>query len=118
MSGIRFSQDRTHGPRIYLRDAVSFACGNQEIGRALSELVSGIDESLFDLSVPLCMQHGDLSQDNLIYGKSEGITRYWWIDWEHDDNRVFFYDVFFYMLNAAFCSNDRRSMELYLIDLG
>lgn len=112
-SGISFSKCHAYSSRITLRDALKVEYTNEEVSKLLWRMVSHIDESVLGLSVPICLQHGDLSKENLIYGKSNGREKYWWIDWEHDENRVFFYDVFFYILNAAFCSNDKKPLDLY-----
>ena len=54
-----------------------------------------------NVEFPFCDQHGDLSSDNLIYGKIDDKTGFWWIDWEHFGKRIFFYDLFFYIMNQA-----------------
>ena len=56
---------------------------------------------MMDIAIPLSLQHGDLSKDNLLYGECDGKKDFWWIDWEHADERVFFYDYFFYITNSA-----------------
>lgn len=61
-----------------------------------------------------CLQHGDLSADNIIYGKADGHECCWWIDWEHLQERVFFYDVFFYILNTAVADQNYVPTEEFL----
>ena len=94
-------------------ELISFAYENEEMNLMLEKIVKSIDRSLLDISIPLCMQHGDLSKDNLIYGESEGKTAFWWIDWEHAGERVFFYDYFFYIINSGLYY-DTKSYECYM----
>ena len=53
------------------------------------------------MRIPICVQHGDLSKENLIFGECEGKLDFWWIDWEHIGERAFFYDYFFYIINSS-----------------
>ena len=80
------------------RELVEHSYDN-DMSALLNDIVSKIDKSVLERSVPLCMQHGDLSKDNLLYGTVEGKNDCWWIDWEHASERVFFYDFFFYIIN-------------------
>jgi hypothetical protein len=84
-----------------VRELISFSYGDGEMDRLLAELASQISESALNTELPLCVQHGDLSKDNLMYGESDGKVDFWWIDWEHAGERVFFYDYFFYIINSA-----------------
>lgn len=63
---------------------------------------------------PLSLQHGDLSRDNLLYGEADGRTDFFWIDWEHLAQRLFFYDYFFYILHTAACGGDHAPLDAYL----
>lgn len=98
--------------RVAVSDLISFNY-DLETNRLLSGIVSRIDKSLLECSLPLCVQHGDLSIDNLLYGEAEGRTGFWWIDWEHIGQRVFFYDYLFYILNSAFCEKNDAALKFY-----
>lgn len=87
---------------------------NAEVNQMLSSLIEKIDEGVLDLQISLCLQHGDLSKSNLIYGECEGKTDFWWIDWEHAKDRVFFYDFFFYIFHSAVCLGDLKPFEAYI----
>lgn len=95
-------------------ELIRFDYENREMNELLSELASKIDETLLDLPIPLCIQHGDLSKDNLMYGTSDGRTAFWWIDWEHARERIFFYDFFFYALHSAVYKDTSEALECYL----
>lgn len=95
-----------------VKQLVSFSY-DEEIDKYLNKIKGKIDSSLFDTQIPLCVQHGDLSKDNLLYGICDGKTDFWWIDWEHIDERVFFYDFFFYILHSAFYFN-MKAFESYI----
>ena len=43
----------------------------------------------------------------------EGKRDFWWIDWEHAGERIFFYDYFFYILHSALYFG-REPFEAYL----
>jgi len=88
---------------------------NEDINAILLELSNFISKENSSLEIETCMTHGDLSRDNLIYGNSCDKEGFWWIDWEHKGERVFFYDFFFYILNMAFCYSDKTALNLYLI---
>lgn len=82
-----------------------------------NELLEGIrskisKDALLE-ELPFSVQHGDISKENLLYGEADGKTDFWWIDWEHARERVFFYDLFFYMINSAYYYND-EALRLYL----
>ena len=79
----------------------------------LEMLIGKIDSSFYDLPIPLCLQHGDLSKDNLIYGECDGKTDFWWIDWEHVGERIFFYDYFFYIVHSAMFY-DMRALQRFV----
>ena len=82
-------------------DLLSFSYENSDINAWLEKLTVKVDETLHNTEIPLCLQHGDLSKDNLIYGRCKDKVGFWWIDWEHARDRVFFYDYFFYIINSA-----------------
>ncbi len=84
-----------------------------EINAYLQRIVDKIDPLLIDIQLPLCIQHGDLSKENLIYGECDGVTDFWWIDWEHIGERVFFYDYYFYIVNSSFYY-DMKAFESYI----
>ena len=95
------------------KDLIAFSYNNGEMNELLGSLVKKIDKNILDLQIPLCLQHGDLSKENLIYGEAEGKCAFWWIDWEHVGERVFFYDFFFYIINAAYYG-DKTAYECYM----
>ncbi len=95
-------------------EIISFKYDNEEINNALATISSNINKELIDLEFPICLQHGDLSRDNLIYGKCKDEEDFWWIDWEHLGERFFLYDYFFYMVNTAVYFNDREALDLYI----
>lgn len=84
-----------------VKEWIAFSYENQEMNDILQEMASGINPALLDLSLPFSIQHGDLSRENLLYGTTEGKTDFWWIDWEHKEERPFFYDLFFYIVHSA-----------------
>ncbi len=84
-----------------LADLVSFGCDDEEETAIVQELASCISADILEMPIPFCAQHGDLSNDNLMYGEADGKEGFFWIDWEHHSERVFFYDLFFYILNTA-----------------
>ena len=81
-----------------VKDLLEFSFNDKEINFYLQRIVDKIDPSLMNLQIPLCIQHGDLSMANIIYGECDGKTDFWWIDWEHAKERIFFYDYFFYII--------------------
>ena len=92
--------------------------GDMRMRAEYADVVRTIKEKLsfgiLTVEFPLCMQHGDLSQDNLMYGTCAGEKGYWWIDWEHEGLRLFYYDFFFYILNSAYCTHDLAPLHTYL----
>jgi len=92
----------------------SFAYSCQELNDLLTNLTEKISSATLEKALTLCLQHGDLSRDNLIYGSCNGKTGFWWIDWEHARPRLFFYDYFFYMLNTALYFKDTSALDAYL----
>lgn len=86
---------------------------DEKTNEILSKMVSKIDESVLSINIPFCVQHGDLSKDNLIYGTCDGKTDFWYIDWEHAGERIFFYDYFFYIVNSAMYY-DKDALNLYI----
>ena len=84
------------------QDSVAVLYPSKEIEYYMKKLLDKIYEPLRSFGVPNCIQHGDLSKDNLIFGESNGKKDFWWIDWEHIGTRVFFYDYFFYIVHSAF----------------
>lgn len=99
--------------RECVKNLISFSYDNEEMNSLLKEIAVRIDPTVAALTFPLCMQHGDLSKDNLIYGEAEGETDFWWIDWEHARERVFLYDYFFYIVNSA-VYYDTKAYECYM----
>ena len=100
-STVRFYPATNNLARMPARELIKHVYNNSEIDLLLGELCSKIDPSVLDLEIPLCVQHGDLSKDNLLYGECDGKIDFWWIDWEHAKERPFFYDYFFYIINSA-----------------
>ncbi|MBQ8908455.1 MAG: hypothetical protein IJY71_07730 [Clostridia bacterium] len=95
-------------------EVLSFDYSDKEMNKALATLKKQIRLAMLPNRFPLCLQHGDLSRDNLLYGTSDGKQGFFWIDWEHKTDRVFFYDFFFYILNSAFCSKVMAPLEAYI----
>ena len=93
---------------------ISYQYAQQFINDTLKQLEVLIAPNILSLSFPFCTQHGDLSADNLLFGECEGKCAYWWIDWEHVSNRIFFYDYFFYILNTAKCGNSMEALKCFL----
>ena len=98
---------------IPVGETVSFAYENAEFNTILGLLTSKIDPALLNTSLPHCLQHGDLSQSNLLYGICEEKEDFWWIDWEHARKRSFFFDYFFYIFNTAFFLNNPQILDDY-----
>lgn len=109
---IRFNFDSNKFEKASVEKLIELDCYD-EMNSLLGDLVSKIDESLLQTEIPVCIQHGDLSKDNLIYGLSENKESFWWIDWEHASKRVFFYDYFFYVLNSTMYS-DETTYQSYM----
>ncbi len=86
---------------------------NEEMNELLEKLRSKISKEVLDMEIPFCIQHGDISKENLLYGEADGKTDFWWIDWEHARERVFFYDLFFYIINSALYY-DTAAYDLYM----
>lgn len=98
--------------RITVKELINFSYDDEQ-NVYLKKIADKIDKKLLEIKIPLCTQHGDLSKDNLIYGDCDGKTDFWWIDWEHVEKRVFFYDLFFYMINPALYG-DKAPFETYI----
>lgn len=110
----RFNPDASVLARASKEELLSFAYENEEMNALLTQIKEQINVEGLDAAFPLCLQHGDLSQDNLMYGTADERTGFYWIDWEHKRDRIFFYDLFFYMLNSAFCSEISEPLDSYL----
>lgn len=95
------------------KDMIAFDY-DEEMTEMLLSLTSKINKDILGEEFAICMQHGDLSRDNLIYGESDGKTDFWWIDWEHAEKRIFFYDYFFYILNTAVYFDNLESYNAYM----
>lgn len=102
---------------IHGYDLINVTYEDNRINDILQKIINKIDQNLLKLSIPVCIQHGDLSKDNLIYGNSEGKIQYWFIDWEHAEKRLFFYDYFFYIVNSAMYYND-DALQYYMNGYG
>ena len=89
-------------------------CYNEEMNSFLQKISESINPEVLKLKIPICLQHGDLSRDNLMYGQCSNEMDFWWIDWEHARNRIFFYDYFFYILNTAIYFSDLEGIKAYL----
>lgn len=98
--------------KVRARDLTKYSYG-ADMDSLLEKLCSAIDDDILNMEIPLCVQHGDLSKENLIYGESEGKVDFWWIDWEHAGDRIFFYDLFFYIINSAFY-DDTSAYDFYM----
>lgn len=83
-----------------VKEYIAFFYEDERIQSLMMELADGLNDDILNDQLPLCMQHGDLSKDNLIYGECDQEKAFWWIDWEHAGERIFFYDYFFYILNS------------------
>ncbi len=99
---------------ISISEILNFNDENEEAKKMLLEIASYLTPNILDKKIATCLQHGDLSRDNLIYGTCEESTGFWWIDWEHARERIFFYDFFFYMLNTAIYFEDKNALNSYL----
>lgn len=97
---------------LSVKELIEFSY-DEKTNSYLQKIADKIDSSLMELKIPLCLQHGDLSKENLIYGECGDKTDFWWIDWEHAMERVFFYDLFFYIINPAFY-DDMKPFESYI----
>ena len=93
---------------------LDFSYDDPTLVQPLADLANRINNTAKQLQIPLCLQHGDLSRDNLIYGNCDEKDDFWWIDWEHARPRLFFYDYFFYILNTAVYFKDTTALQNYL----
>lgn len=99
--------------KLSVQELIGFYYEEAEINELLERLSSKINNDILTLELPCCVQHGDLSKENLLYGEADGKTDFWWIDWEHAKERVFFYDYFFYIINSARYYNT-AAYDLYM----
>ncbi len=99
--------------KVSVKKMLEYSYDNVQMTELLEKICVKIDKTLYETEIPFCVQHGDLSKDNLIYGKSEDKVGFWWIDWEHAEDRVFFYDYFFYIINSAFYG-DMGAYDAYI----
>ena len=112
-STLAFNPDSSKLSRVRVEELLDFTYGDVGIQDSLKSISSKISGDFLKTEIPLCLQHGDLSKDNLIYGESDGKTSFWWIDWEHIENRPFFYDYFFYITNSAVYF-DKKALCCYM----
>lgn len=112
-STVNFNSSSDTLNRVLIKDLITCSYENEDINFHLKILIDQIDKSLLDIELPLCIQHGDLSKDNLLYGECDGTENFWWIDWEHARERVFFYDYFFYIINSALYY-DNHAYDYYM----
>ncbi len=99
--------------RETVKNLIAYSYEDAEIQTILRSIVDSISPAVLHCQIPLCVQHGDLSKDNLIYGEAEGKIDFWWIDWEHMGERPFFYDYFFYIVNSAVYF-DTKALDYYM----
>ncbi len=108
------SYNRIPSKKILTSELMSHSYCNTDIVNILNHICNELTPDLLNLEIPICLQHGDLSRDNLIYGESNGLTDFWWIDWEHVSPRIFLYDYFFYIVNTAYCYHDLTAFNIYI----
>ncbi len=113
-SGVRACHSREGLRRVSAEELAAFSHDNGEIQSLMEGLVSKIGREFLSEAFPLAVQHGDLSKDNLIYGEADGVTDFWWIDWEHAAERIFCYDFFFYIIHTAIYYKDRGAFDSYM----
>lgn len=63
--------------KLSLPEILDFSSFPTEIQQIMSAITNKIDFSAIPTSIPLCMQHGDISQDNLMYGAADGETKFY-----------------------------------------
>lgn len=110
----KFNPDNSILAKVATDDLLSYSYEDSEMNGLLEKLKSKINIQALPKEFPTILQHGDLSQDNLMYGTADGSEGFFWIDWEHKHERIFFYDLFFYMLNSAFCSDVFEPLNAYM----
>ena len=110
---VKFNPSTENLDRTPAKKLIEFSYENGETNTMLKSIAERIDPSVLEREIPLCMQHGDLSKDNLMYGTADEKTGFWWIDWEHAEERVFFYDLFFYIINSAIYY-DTKAFDCYI----
>lgn len=103
----RFNLSTDNLKRKTAKSLIEFSYKNQEINDLLNSIAKKISPSLLEYEIPLCIQHGDLSKDNLMYGRADERLGFWWIDWEHVGERIFLYDLFFYIINSVMYFDDK-----------
>ena len=96
-----------------IKEIITFSYNDDQINAILGRLAEKIDPQFLQHQLPICLQHGDLSKTNLIYGKARDCVAFWFIDWEHKMDRVFFYDYFFYLLGSSL-SGETGALNCYL----
>ena len=109
----KYNQSTKYLNRKIGRKLIEFSYENQEINALLNSICEKINASVLESEIPMCMQHGDLSKENLIYGQADDKIGFWWIDWEHAGERIFLYDFFFYIINSAMYF-DTKALDCYL----
>ena len=113
-SMIQYRRSVSNTVTVPIKNLLTLQFHDKELNAPLAELLSWINPEILEAEITLCQQHGDLSSDNLIYGICEQKESYWWIDWEHLNERVFFYDFFFYILNTAMCDRNFAPFNSYI----
>lgn len=97
-----------------VNEVLTYTYEDNRFQEILNRIAEQISPEVMDDSITLCIQHGDLSSENLIYGKSNNHVGYWWIDWEHVRERIFYYDLFFYIQHSAFYFNNDMILQEFL----
>ena len=101
-------------PRFVARSKDRIPDNVCQFGEYLTHRVSGLS-SLLDNS-PKTLIHGDFRLDNMLFGKSDGDTRCWIIDWEDIDFGNGPYDVAWFIggcLDIGSSSEEQDLLEFY-----
>ena len=92
--------------QVEIKDAIIQAQQYVSVFPELAFVLDRIKEKT-PKTIPATISHGDLSTDNFLYGNiGQEENSLYWIDWEHLDTRLFFYDFYFYILNNAVRGNN------------
>ncbi|HHT66592.1 MAG: hypothetical protein ACOX25_02675 [Caldicoprobacterales bacterium] len=76
-------------------------------------LLSKLSSSTLELEFPFVKLHGDLWSSNILFGKCVPHEIYY-IDWEKSRSYVFFYDLYYLMLNECYIKSNYLYAEKYM----
>lgn len=100
-----------HCTSMIFSDIISKLKTDKVLGELVYEIENEISSSIILNEVPRIHQHGDLWLYNTILSAN---NRVYFIDWEHSEELIFFFDLFFWMKNEALDNSDFSYLMKYL----